>query len=136
MTSAPERLRTLAIDSLEELKAVDIRPLDVRELTTVTDCMIVASGRSERQVRALAENLIKAAKVAGHPPMGTEGEEDGQWVLVDLGDVVVHIMSPEARELYQLEKLWAEPTRLREMAADMVDDPTDDSTGETEASAG
>ncbi len=100
------QLRDLVIDALEERKATDIRVLDVRDLTDITDFMIVASGRSSRQVTAIAENVIERAKHREHPPMGSEGLKYGEWVLVDLCDVVVHVMQPEARDHYQLEKLW------------------------------
>ena len=100
-------LRQLAVDALEDLKAVDILVLDVRELSNFTDYMIIASGRSARQVAALAENVVVKAKQAGEPPLGVEGMRGGEWVLVDLGDVVVHVMQPDVREFYQLEKLWS-----------------------------
>ena len=101
------RLRQLAVDALEDLKAADILELDVRKLSNFTDYMIIASGRSARQVAALAENVVAKAKQAAEPPLGVEGMRAGEWVLVDLGDVVVHVMQPEVREFYQLEKLWS-----------------------------
>lgn len=104
-----EEIVSLAVAALEDLKAVDVKVLDVRGLTDVTDYMIVATGNSDRQVRALAEKVITSAKAAGQPPLGVEGERDGEWILVDLTDVVVHIMQRETRDLYQLEKLWVEP---------------------------
>ncbi len=99
-------LTTLVIESIEAMKGENIVELDVRTLTDVTDYMIVASGRSKRQVMAIAENVVQAAKRSGSPALGTEGEKSGDWVLVDLVDVIVHIMEPEVREYYQLEKLW------------------------------
>ena len=99
-------LSRLAVRALEDLKATDITTLDVRELTDITDYMVVASGRSARQVVALAENVILKAKEADHRPLGVEGLKEGEWVLVDLCDVVVHVMQPATRELYLLEKLW------------------------------
>lgn len=101
-----KRLSRLAVQALEDLKATDITTFDVRELTDITDYMVLASGRSARQVVALAENVISKAKEAGHRPMGIEGLKEGEWVLVDLCDVVVHVMQPATRELYLLEKLW------------------------------
>lgn len=105
MTSA--QLAKLVITALEELKAMDIVTLDVRQLTSITDIMIIASGRSDRQVRALADKVIEAAKENNVVPLGIEGKQQGEWILVDLGDVIVHIMHPSARLYYQLEKLWA-----------------------------
>ncbi|MDX9688366.1 MULTISPECIES: ribosome silencing factor [Halopseudomonas] len=93
-------------DALAELKAKDVVRIDVRELTGVTDYMIIASGGSNRQVGALADNVIEKAKEAGRRPLGVEGKESGEWVLVDLGDIVVHIMQPATRQFYDLERLW------------------------------
>jgi ribosome-associated protein len=92
--------------ALDDLKATDVSVLDVRHLTTVTDTMIVASGRSERHVRAIADEVVVQCKKEGYRPIGVEGKNVGEWVLVDLGDVVVHVMQPRAREFYNLEKLW------------------------------
>jgi ribosome-associated protein len=102
-----EQIKQLAVDALEALKAVDVVVLDVRGMTTITDYMIVASANSNRHLKALADNVIEAAKVAGHRPLGIEGETGGEWALVDLGDVVIHIMMPAIREFYQIEKLWS-----------------------------
>ena len=102
-----KRLCRLAVDALEDLKAVEIVELDVRKLSDFTDYMIIANGRSARQVAALAENVVMKAKQAGEAPLGVEGLRGGEWVLVDLCDVVVHVMQPKVREFYQLEKLWA-----------------------------
>ena len=99
-------LRQLALEALDDLKAIDVRVLDVAKLTTITDHMIVALGRSDRHVRSLAENVVMSAKKAGVPPVGVEGEKEGEWVLVDLGDVIVHVMTRESRDFYALEKLW------------------------------
>lgn len=109
MRMQSEDLVDLAVGALEDLKGVDIQVLDVQRLTDVTDYMIVATGNSNRQVRALAEEVAATAKLKGQPPLGMEGERDGEWALVDLTDVVVHIMQAEFRDLYQLEKLWSEP---------------------------
>ena len=102
-----EQLCTLVIDALEDIKAQDIIKLDVRNMTTVTDFMIVASGTSNRHVQALVENVAEKAKEAGHRPIGVEGEEGGEWVLLDLQEAVVHVMLPKVREFYNLEKLWS-----------------------------
>ena len=101
------QLLDLAAAALDELKARDVRVLDVRGLTSITDHMVVATGTSGRHVRSIADRLIEYAKKAGKPPLGVEGEERGEWVLVDLQDVVVHIMQRGAREFYKLEDLWA-----------------------------
>jgi ribosome-associated protein len=94
-----EQLCELVIDALEEVKARDIVKLDVRELTTVTDYMIVASG-------TLADAVAEKAREAKHRPVGIEGEDGSEWVLLDLQDVLVHVMLPRVREFYNLEKLW------------------------------
>ena len=101
-----EQLCDLVIEALEEVKAKDIVKLDVRELTTVTDYMIVASGTSNRHVRALAEAVADKSREAGHRPAGIEGADGSEWVLLDLGDALVHVMLPRVREFYNLEKLW------------------------------
>ena len=102
-----DELKQLAIDALEDVKAEDILVLDVKGKTTVTDWVIVATGSSSRHVRSIANNVAVEAKKAGAPHLGTEGEEDGEWVLVDLGDVIVHVMQKQAREYYDLESLWS-----------------------------
>lgn len=102
-----EALSELIIDALEEIKGVDIVKLDVRKMTTVTDWMVVASGTSNRHVVALVDNVAERAKAAGHRPAGIEGEDGGEWVLLDLQDALVHVMLPKVREFYNLEKLWS-----------------------------
>ena len=109
MAVTSKHLLNLAVTTLEDGKAVDIKTLDVRKLTTMTDYMVVATGRSSRQVKALAEHVAEVARANKHKPLGVEGQQASEWVLVDLGDVIVHVMQAEAREFYQLEKLWAAP---------------------------
>lgn len=103
-----DALKTLVIDALEDVKAQDIAQMDVSRLTSVTEWMIVASGTSSRHLSALSQQVVFKAKNAGVPPLGVEGEGGAEWVLVDLGDVVVHLMMPEVRGLYDLERLWAD----------------------------
>ncbi len=103
-----EEIKKLVIDALEELKGVDIAVLDVRELSSITDFMIIASGTSDRHVNAMAAKVTEKSKAAGILPLGVEGGRDASgWVLVDLMDVVVHVMRPDVREFYNLEKLWS-----------------------------
>lgn len=102
-------LKALVLAALDELKASDIKVLDVTGLTSVTDAMIIASGRSNRHVKSLSEKVIEQAKKAGLQPIGVEGQSDGEWVLVDLNDIVCHIMLPRVRDFYNLEKLWEYP---------------------------
>jgi len=103
-----EATRKLALRALEDLKAEGIVQLDVRRQASFTDYMIFASGTSSRHVNAIADSVIEAAGEAGKPPLGVEGADVGEWVLVDLGDVVIHIMLPDVRRYYELEKLWSE----------------------------
>jgi len=113
-----DTLKSLVVDALEALKARDIVELNVAELTNVTDVMVVASGTSSRHVSALADNVIEKAKEAGLRPLGVEGQQTGEWVLVDLGDVIAHVMMPETRQLYDLERLWADLPTDSQRAAD------------------
>jgi ribosome-associated protein len=99
-------LQDVVLDALADMKAVDIRALDVRGLTDITDTMVVASGTSDRHVKSIADRVVQRCKEAGFRPFGMEGERDGDWVLVDLHDVVLHVMLPRIREFYALEKLW------------------------------
>ena len=103
-----EQLKQLAIAALEDLKAQNLVVIDVKGTTSVTDYMIIASGSSSRQVMALARNVQSAVKEKGIEPLSIEGLDAGEWVLVDLGDILVHVMQPQTRELYELEKLWSE----------------------------
>ena len=102
-----EKIKEVVINALEDLKVVDLCVLDVRGKSSVTDYMVVASGNSNRHVRSLANNVVVEAKKAGYTPIGIEGQQAGEWVLVDLADVVVHVMLPGVRDFYQLEKLWS-----------------------------
>ncbi len=102
-----EKLSNLVVAALDDIKGQNIVKLDVRSMTTVTDHMIVASGTSGRHVRALIDNVLEKARKSGHRPIGIEGESGGEWVLLDLQDVVVHVMLPKVREFYNLERLWS-----------------------------
>ena len=101
-----DRLRTLVLGALDDLKARDIREVDVREKSSVTDLLVIASGTSSRHVKSIADEVVRKAKQAGLPPIGVEGQREAEWVLVDLGDIVVHVMLPRTREFYGLERLW------------------------------
>jgi len=109
-----DELKAIALQALEDLKGLNIVAYDVRDMTPVTDIMIIASGTSDRHVKSLADAVVIACKKAGIPPMGVEGQREGEWVLVDLGDVVVHVMQPRIREFYALEKLWTVTEESRE----------------------
>jgi ribosome-associated protein len=102
-----EQLCTLIIDALDDVKAKNIVTLDVRRMTSVTDYMVIASGTSNRHVRSLVDNVAEKAREAGIRPIGMEGEEGGEWVLLDLQDALLHVMLPTVREFYNLEKLWS-----------------------------
>lgn len=99
-------LQQLVIDALDDMKAVDCAMFDVRSRTNVTDVMYLASGNSARHVKSIAEHVVDKAREAGIRPLGVEGEDVAEWVLVDLGDAVVHVMLPRVRELYRLERIW------------------------------
>jgi len=101
-----DRLRSLVLAALDDLKARDVREIDVREKSSVTDLLVVASGTSSRHVKSIADEVVRKAKKAGLPPIGVEGQREAEWVLVDLGDIVVHVMLPRTREFYGLERLW------------------------------
>ena len=108
-----QSLNDIVISALEDVKAQNITSLDVRELTGVMDTMIVASGNSNRQVKSLATNVAVEGKKAGFEIIGVEGDDTAEWILVDFGDVIVHIMLPATRAFYDLEKLWSSaPRRL------------------------
>ena len=113
MALKPKELLAVANQALEDGKAVDIKVLDVRKLTSIADYMVIATGRSSRQVKALADHVATAARALKEKPLGIEGEQAAEWILVDLGDVIVHVMQAQTREFYQLEKLWAPVPRER-----------------------
>ena len=99
-------LAQIVEESLDDLKAIDVTTLNVTGFTSVTDYMLIASGTSNRHVRSIADNVMEIAKAAGETVLGVEGHEHGEWVLVDLGDVVVHVLQPQVRDFYKLENLW------------------------------
>jgi ribosome-associated protein len=113
----PEQLRDLALSTLDEMKGIDIVTIDVRTLTSITDYMIITTGRSTRHVKALAESVAVKAKEMKAPIVRTEGEHESEWILVDLGDVVVHVMLSTTRAFYSLEDLWEPVKELRDIQA-------------------
>lgn len=113
----PETMKKAVVAALEDIKASDIVVLNVKKLTSMTDYMIIASGESSRQVKALARNVVEKLKERGAEVVGVEGEDSGEWVLVDLGHIIVHVMHPAVREYYNLEELWAAPAPRKRAAA-------------------
>ena len=109
-TKTKQNLTDIIVEALEDIKAKDIRVINVANITSVSDHVAIASADSNRQTRALASNVVDKVREAGYTIYGTEGEESGEWVLVDCGDVVVHIMQPAIREYYKLEELWLDGT--------------------------
>jgi ribosome-associated protein len=101
-----DQLQQLVVSSLEDFKAIDILVIDVSGKNPLTERLVIASGNSTRHVKSMAENLVVSAKLAGNLPLGVEGAGEGEWVLVDLNDVIVHLMLPKTRAFYNLEKLW------------------------------
>jgi ribosome-associated protein len=101
-----KKIIDIILKTLDDAKALDVTVFEVSKLTSISDYMIIASGRSTRQVNSMADRVVEAAKEHGIQPLGVEGKKEGEWVLVDLGDIIVHIMHPDTREYYQLEKLW------------------------------
>jgi ribosome-associated protein len=112
-----QELRKLVLSSLEDFKALDIQEIDVSAQNSLTDLFVLASGNSSRHVQSMAENLVMKAKAAGCQPLGIEGEKEGEWVLVDLNDIIVHLMQPKTRAFYNLEKLWEAGSNRRSSAA-------------------
>jgi ribosome-associated protein len=115
--SSPPALAEVITAALDDMKAANVRFIDVRGVTDIADTMVVASGTSDRHVRSIADRVVERAKQAGFRPMGVEGERDGEWVLVDLQDIIVHVMLPRVREFYRLEALWDLGPARREAAA-------------------
>ena len=115
-TMHSEDLVKVAIAALEEIKAQDITTIDVCEKTSITDYMVIASGTSSRHVKSLVDNVLEKTKEQGVRPIGSEGLDSGEWALLDLGDIVVHVMLPTARQFYDLERLWqgAEQSRAQQ----------------------
>ena len=120
-----EQLVKVAIAALEDMKATDITTIDVRGKTSVTDFMVIASGSSSRHVKSLVDNVLEKVKEQGVRPLGSEGLDTGEWALLDLGDVVVHVMLPTARQFYDLERLWqgAELSRAQHSPEQFTADP-------------
>ncbi len=111
-----DNLRALVKQALEDLKAEDVIELDVRDKTSVADYLFIASGSSSRHVKSIASNVVADAKHSGLQPLGVEGEQEAEWVLVDLGDIIVHVMQPQVREFYDLESLWRVTAEQRQDA--------------------
>ncbi|GAA0486961.1 MULTISPECIES: ribosome silencing factor [Tatumella] len=101
-----QTLQSFVIDKVDDLKAQNIIAIDVRGKSSITDCMVICTGTSNRHVVSIADHLAQESRAAGVSPLGTDGKDDGEWVVVDLGEVIVHIMQEESRQLYELEKLW------------------------------
>jgi len=116
MTQSTTDMLAQVLDALEDLKARNIATLDVRTLTSVTDTMVIASGTSGQHAKAISEPLVESMKTRGWEPLGVEGKAAAEWILVDLGDVLVHVMSPASREFYDLERLWNMPAEIRDSA--------------------
>jgi ribosome-associated protein len=115
------KIQKIAVNALEDIKARDITVLDVRKLTSLCDSLVIASADSNRQVKSLANHVRDKLKAAGATIIGVEGEATGEWVLVDAGDIIVHIMQPSVRAYYNLEELWAPPATRRR--SKVTDDP-------------
>ncbi len=120
-----EDLVKLAVAALEDIKAQDIVTIDVRDKTSITDFMLIATGTSNRHVKSLVDNVLEKVKEKGVRPLGSEGLDTGEWALLDLGDIVVHVMLPTARQFYDLERLWqgAEQSRAQFSPEQFNNDP-------------
>jgi ribosome-associated protein len=122
-TSIPQTLLRIVNAALDDMKAVNVKVMDVRHLTDITDIVVIASGNSDRHVKSIADRVLEFAKQNDFRPIGVEGAREGEWVLVDLNDVVVHIMLPRVREFYGLEKLWEDVAPPAEETAALVPPP-------------
>ena len=120
MTEA--KLAGCIVDALEDVKGIDIINIDVSDVTDVADRMILATGTSRRQVKALADRVLEKTRDLGWRPIGVEGKESAEWILLDFAEVVVHIMLPDAREFYDLERLWTATSRQRDSASKAGED--------------
>lgn len=106
------RKAQLIVDAALELKAEQIVVLDMREVSAFADTFVIASGRSDRHVRSVADAIVKALRDSGEPPLGVEGQDEGRWVLIDANDSIVHVFDPETREAFDLERLWSDAPTL------------------------
>jgi ribosome-associated protein len=113
VNKATPLLKSVVIDALADMKALEVKVLDVRGLTDIADFMVIASGTSDRHVRSVAQRVVERTKEAGFRPHGVEGRHDSDWVLIDLNEMIVHVMLPRVREFYGLEKLWDMTTTKR-----------------------
>ena len=109
MSTTEDKKLALIVEALEDIKAKDITTLDIRPHNSIADTLVIASGTSSRHIQSMAEQVIDKVKKSGEQPLGTEGKGSGDWVLVDLSDIIVHLLMPEARARYDLEHLWAAP---------------------------
>ncbi len=116
MTDPNTDLLPRVLEALDNLKARNVATLDVRDVTSVTDTMVIASGTSGQHAKAISDHLVESMKEQGDDPLGVEGKDVADWILVDLGDVLVHVMSPASREFYDLERLWSMPADTRDSA--------------------